>query len=409
MAEFSELIRDFDKIRDYMRDFYIYGFRSRNEFDKKSARSYDNEKRRIESYLEKYIQWSYNQNGKQTFVALNSAQISENPLYAAWRAKSFTDYDIMLHFGLMDLLRNGDEKNAGQLTEEVSRLLDVTFDLQTVRGKCREYEKAGIFKARRQGKAILYSLSPDTLPEHLADAVSFFTEAAPFGEIGSFLLQQAKLKNNYFRFKHHFIVHTLEDGVLLELLRAMREECWVELVNFSEKHQNETLVRGVPLKIFSSVVTGRRYVCLYQTTRRQYTVCRLDYIRSVKKTELCSCYHSIAQQLQQELPLLWGVSLQARRKHILCMKLYIQEQKESYVLERLHREGRGGEILRLEENIFLYTIELYDIGEASSWIKTFTGRILALEGSDPAVIGRFYRDMERMKKMYLETGETSPV
>lgn len=48
---YSELIKNFDRIRDYMRQFYVYGFKSRNEYDKKSARSYDNERRRLESWL----------------------------------------------------------------------------------------------------------------------------------------------------------------------------------------------------------------------------------------------------------------------------------------------------------------------------------------------------------------------
>ena len=38
MAEFQELIKNFDRIRDYMRQFYVYGFKSRNDFDAKSAR-----------------------------------------------------------------------------------------------------------------------------------------------------------------------------------------------------------------------------------------------------------------------------------------------------------------------------------------------------------------------------------
>ena len=39
---YSELIKNFTKIRDYMKKFYIYGFKTREEFDEKSARSYDN-------------------------------------------------------------------------------------------------------------------------------------------------------------------------------------------------------------------------------------------------------------------------------------------------------------------------------------------------------------------------------
>ena len=33
---YSELIKSFEKIRDYMREFYIYGFKSREEYNKKS-------------------------------------------------------------------------------------------------------------------------------------------------------------------------------------------------------------------------------------------------------------------------------------------------------------------------------------------------------------------------------------
>ena len=51
MAEFQELIKNFDRIRDYMRQFYVYGFKVRNDFSEKSARTYDNERRRIESWL----------------------------------------------------------------------------------------------------------------------------------------------------------------------------------------------------------------------------------------------------------------------------------------------------------------------------------------------------------------------
>ena len=45
---YSELVKNFNRIRDYMREFYVYGFKSRDEFGKKSARSYDDE-RRLES------------------------------------------------------------------------------------------------------------------------------------------------------------------------------------------------------------------------------------------------------------------------------------------------------------------------------------------------------------------------
>ena len=56
---YSELIKHFERIRDYIHEFYIYGFRSRNTIQQKSKRSYDNEKRRIESYFEDYLSFQY--------------------------------------------------------------------------------------------------------------------------------------------------------------------------------------------------------------------------------------------------------------------------------------------------------------------------------------------------------------
>lgn len=36
MAEFQELIKNFDRIRDYMRQFYVYGFKVRNDFSERA-------------------------------------------------------------------------------------------------------------------------------------------------------------------------------------------------------------------------------------------------------------------------------------------------------------------------------------------------------------------------------------
>ena len=32
MSTYNELIKNFERIRSYMRDFYIYGFKSRDDF-----------------------------------------------------------------------------------------------------------------------------------------------------------------------------------------------------------------------------------------------------------------------------------------------------------------------------------------------------------------------------------------
>ena len=51
MVANSELVKNFDNIRMVMRDFYVYGFKSKADFNDKSGRTYDNDRRRIESWL----------------------------------------------------------------------------------------------------------------------------------------------------------------------------------------------------------------------------------------------------------------------------------------------------------------------------------------------------------------------
>ena len=65
---YNELVKNFKRIRDYMREFYVYGFKSRDEFTKKSARSYDDERRRLESWLGDYMQFRQTAEGKNTFL-----------------------------------------------------------------------------------------------------------------------------------------------------------------------------------------------------------------------------------------------------------------------------------------------------------------------------------------------------
>ncbi len=402
MAEFSELIKKFDKIRDYMRDFYVYGFKSRTDFNKKSARTYDNEKRRIESYMGKYMKWDYSGGSKTSFISVDCANIPVNPLYAAWKSKSFTANDIMLHFYILDALQNG-AMPVETLTDLISQNSERTFDVQTVRNKCNEYIKLGLLAKEKQGKAFLYSQVPPTFPitEELLDAVKFYQGIAPFGEIGSYIMDRENQDNDLFAFKHHYIAHTLEDGILMDLLKAIRTNRCIIFQNQSERTGKTITIRALPLKIFISAQTGRRFACMYSFKNRRFTSFRLDYIKIIALDEEIPYAEELKEKLEHNLNKVWGVGFGGvRRSEILCMKLRINEKYENYIIDRIKREGQGGELLKIDADTFLFTKEIYDTTDMSPWIKTFTGRIIRLEGSNQMVINRFYNDMKRMAEMY---------
>ena len=99
---FSELVKIFEKIRGYMREFYVYGFRTRSGFAGKSGRTYDNERRRLECVLGEHTESTRDFRGKNVFLSIDSRSGERNPLYRLLRTCSFTDRDITLHFLLMD-------------------------------------------------------------------------------------------------------------------------------------------------------------------------------------------------------------------------------------------------------------------------------------------------------------------
>ena len=85
---YSELIKNFEKVRAYMREFYVYGFKSRTEYDAKSARSYymvdhadfllavyDNN-RKLRSGTGQTVNYALKQNLRIIFLHPDTAEIS---------------------------------------------------------------------------------------------------------------------------------------------------------------------------------------------------------------------------------------------------------------------------------------------------------------------------------------------
>jgi len=115
---YNELIKNFGRIRDYMRDFYVYGFKSRSDFDIKSGRSYDNERRRIESYLGDYMSFRQTSSGKTVFISIDSRNTEHNPLTQ-----------------LMTLMRGGTAHN-GHFEAGINPLAKTKKALNQYKGKC---------------------------------------------------------------------------------------------------------------------------------------------------------------------------------------------------------------------------------------------------------------------------------
>ncbi len=406
---YSERMKDFEGVRDYMRQFYIYGFKSREEYRNKSARSYDNERRRIESWLGDYMFFRQDGTGKNVFLSVDSRKICRNPLYKAFKAKSFTNKDIALHFYILDILAGGKPRTAGEIAREIARDYLTAFpeewslDESTVRKKLQEYQRLGLLSSEKRGRETPYQRTCSPIDVNAwSDAAAFFAEEGPLGVVGSYLLDRCRREPVPLGFKHHYILHALDSQVLYDLLCAIGQRRRVTLTVRSPRNGRTNRQDVCPLRVFVSTQTGRQYLLGYRYERRRLLFFRLDTIRKAALGEPepeFARYLGYCEGFQKKL---WGVSLGERRQTDHIEMTIHAAEGEGFIVQRLKREKRCGTVAALDGHTYRFSADVYDAMEMLPWLRTFIGRITSLTCSNQAVTDTFYGDLEEMRRMYGE-------
>ena len=408
---YSELIKNFEHIRDYMRQFYVYGFKSRTDYDKKSSRSYDDERRRLESWLGDHMSFVRTPEGKNVFISIDSRTIRHNPLYNAWKAKSFTDGDITLHFILFDILHDpGVKRTIAQLMEEIdTKYLSgfetpMMFDESTVRKKLKEYCEAGIIITEKEGRKVYYRRADSTNISDLNDVLHYFSEVAPCGVIGSFILDKEESDTDAFTFKHHYITGAIDSGVLAALFTAMRGKRAVTITNMSRRKDIPRRNRVIPLRIFISAQSGRQHLFVYMPDFNSFNSLRIDYLSNVKLEDPTPRFDELRAELDRMQGKMWGVSVKRNKwgnEHLEHVEFTIKvEDNEEYIVKRLEREKRIGTVEKIDEHTYRFSADVYDTSEMIPWIRTFICRIVKMNFSNRTIENQFKKDLEAMYRMY---------
>lgn len=403
---YSERIKNFDQIRNYMRSFFVYGFHTREEFGHKSARTYDNERRRIQSYLGELVSFRMTEAGKQLFISLDGRSVSHNPLYRAFRAKSFTDRDITLHFMVLDILSDMERHTSLEILDALDADYlscfeqPMTLDESTLRKKLKEYVALGLVQKHKEGAVVSYSIVQSDL--RLADyaaAIRFFTEEDPLGVVGSYLEDRFE-QEDLFGFKNHYIMNAYDAQVLEGIFGAIRER---RMLKVTHLHEHDRPAREplsvIPLKLYISVQGGRNYL-LCRSEEGQFLSLRVDYIASVETGELVAGYEEEQARFAERSRYMWGVTCQCHRdpEHI-TMDILVQEH-EMHIVRRLRRERRCGTVRRMDADTYRFEAYVYDCYEMLPWIRTFFGRIKHIDCSNQSVLRQIKRDLQKLARQY---------
>lgn len=404
---YSELIKNFDSIRSYMKEFFIYGFKTREEYDKKSARSYDNERRRIQSYLGDIVSFRQTSAGKNVFISMDGRSVTHNPLYRAFKAKSFTNKDITLHFIILDILSDGELYTNQELlhiidTEYLAEFdMPMSFDESTLRKKLMEYERVGLVKKVKEGRVSKYGIVTDTVDlTAFADAIRFFSEENILGVVGSYLEDKLEDTDDIFAFKNHYIMNAYDTEIIYQLLQAINEKRQVRITNFSRRSGEEKHWHIIPLKLYVSTQGGRSYLMCKSTAHGQILSYRIDYIRKVEIENVADCYEEAMVDFKRCERHMWGVVCNDEKKpeHIE-LDIYVGEHEE-FIIRRLCRERRCGTIKKLEDNIYRFQADVYDTYEMVPWIRNFFGRIVKVRCSNQEVVNQLKFDIVKMAREY---------
>ena len=411
MSSYSELIKNFEKIRAYMRDFYVYGFKSRDDYQSKSARSYDDERRRLESWLGDHMSFVRTPEGKNVFISIDSRTIRHNPFYHAWKAKSFTDGDVTLHFILFDILYDPSiKRTVSELLKEIDEKYlsgfkePMVFDESTVRKKLKEYCEAGMVTAEKEGRRMYYRRTEGTDISGLNDVLHYFSEVAPCGVIGSYILDKEEADTDAFTFKHHYMTGAIDSGVLASLFTAMREKRAVTVSNISRRKDLPRRNRIIPLRVFISVQSGRQHLLAYLPEYNHFQSYRVDYLSNVKPEEPTPRFDELRAELDRMQAKMWGVGCkrspggEERLEHVeFTVRV---EDNEEYIIRRLYREKRVGTVEKLDEHTYRFLAEVYDPSEMIPWIRTFICRIVQMNFSNRTQENKFKEDLAEMYRLY---------
>ena len=139
------MISKYDMIRNMLRDIYIYGCFTKEDFLEMGIgkRNFDNYKSRIWSYLpDGFIDKKLVNKKDVLYCKYNMFDKVDNYLAETYRYCAYKKDDIKIEFNIMKLLADGNEKDINFLSEELSKVIG-GISSRKVRKRLVELNEAG--------------------------------------------------------------------------------------------------------------------------------------------------------------------------------------------------------------------------------------------------------------------------
>ena len=408
------LINNYNKTRNITRTIYLYGIYNNEKMYGVSQRKLSNEKARVKALYKDNYKSEYYKNRKYIGLVYDKICHTKNFLANSYFIKTFTRQDFILYFSILQILNDKPNSIEEILFEFDKKRCEVdTISKSTFDRKINEMQKEGILQKIQKGNKFLYKLEEEFFGDFSKEerkkilyATMFFNGITSYKVPGYYLLETLKnyseinendfYDNNsnytdWFSYTHSFIQNILDEIILFEI----EENKCVKIINSNMEcdfyYTNPIIDNNY----------GRIYVMGKVIENNKITdkdiIFRLDRIKETKLLKKVETTENISIKDRK----MWCSSFNPNIEDIKYEKVeaifYIDEEEKYYLVDDIKREKKWGVFEKIEENKFLFSIEVSDPMEMLPWFRSYEGYVVVLHEKIRNILKN---EREKLLEMY---------
>jgi hypothetical protein len=200
-----------------------------------------------------------------------------------------------------------------------------------------------------------------------------------------------------FMFKHNHLQRIIDDEAASVLASCIFYGNKAEFLYGKDKISTTV----IPLKIIIEHNYGRQYLFALNDSDKRPILRRLDKIMNIKASDKLGDSFKFTDY-ERYIENSWCATLLNEKEGLIRVEVefIFKEGAEDYILNRLRREGRWGNIERLEEGRYLYSIEVTDPLELVPWLRSFAGFCRVRHSDSHDLSSRLREDSEEALRKY---------
>lgn len=421
----GEFVGSFDVIRDILRDIFIYGCFTVDDFENKgiSASKYNRKLKKFKDMFDENCLIRQTINGKKAYyLKVNMFEASYNYLFDSYTMKTFTNPEMKDILLLMQIFSKSDVIEISQQQIKIKmELIQEDENVEIVESNLNRrlvyLNKIGFINKNKGNGSRLYKISNDILYDineaeilKLMQAVDLMRNTLYPGSCGNFLFETLKryvrrmpnLKNyrSPFLIKHNHYGQVLDDEILWILLQAIEKKKYVTFDIFESKKAKEMYEQVLPVKIFADEVYGRRFVLtILSGVGNKTKVFRLDRIKNIKiedgnSNEFGDEILTAAISAQNENSITGGCDNFDGKIYEVKLRVHTS------VIEYVKDEFSAARIEKINKEQFQVIVMLNNPTEIKPWLRKFINFIKVEKSDEHNLAEIMEEDLEMWRNVY---------